>query len=123
MLKYIKKRDGSIESFDPEKINRWSSWASEEVKSRVDWGSVVLKAVRDCTETMESQALQELLIKHCTRKKSWPYALMAGKLYNSVIRKQLFDGVMPTVLEQHMKMIEICTCPIMPSSNCIESTD
>jgi ribonucleoside-diphosphate reductase alpha chain len=107
MLKYIKKRDGSIEPFDPEKINRWSGWASEEVRSRVDWASVVVRAMRDATETMDSQALQEQLIKQCTRKKSWPYALMAGKLYNAVIRKQLFPNGFPSLVDQHLKMIEL----------------
>ena len=29
MIKLIKKRDGSTEEFNPDKLNKWAEWASE----------------------------------------------------------------------------------------------
>ena len=41
MITHIKKRNGSIEEFSPEKVNGWGEWASKKLGGTVDWGSVV----------------------------------------------------------------------------------
>lgn len=90
MLETIVKRDGTEEAFNAVKLNKWTEWSSEEVRDRVDWSSVVMKATRSCGKKVGSQELMDELIKQCVRMKSWPYSLMAGRLYNSVIRKKMY---------------------------------
>ena len=30
MVKFVKKRNGSIEKFDPTKLNQWAEWAANK---------------------------------------------------------------------------------------------
>lgn len=106
MLKTIIKRSGEREAFEPMKLNKWSEWSSEDVRGRVDWASIVMNTVKSCGTEIESQALNQELIKQCVRKKSWPHSLMAGRLYNSVIRKDMYGDIMPTVAALQAEMRE-----------------
>lgn len=105
MLKKIIKRGGkTIEEFEAGKLNKWMMWSSEEVRSRVNWPSIVQKTVKDCDEIVDSQALNERLMRNLIRKKSWPYALMAGRIYNAILRKKMFDDKMPSVRKLQKKL-------------------
>lgn len=99
MLKKIIKRDGSIEDFDPSKLNKWSIWAAKDLKDRVDWSSIVLHTVKSFAEVADSRELQKQLIKNCNQAKKWGYAIMAGRLYISMYRKELYGDRIPTVKE------------------------
>jgi ribonucleoside-diphosphate reductase alpha chain len=106
MLKRIIKRDGSTEDFDPIKVNKWAEWASEEIKDRIDWGMIVMHAVRSLGEEATSQQLQTRLIKECVQMKSWPYSLMAGRLYASLTSKQMYPDGVPTVQDFQAQMVQ-----------------
>ncbi len=108
MLKSIIKRDGTTESFYPEKLNRWSQWASKHLKDRVDWSDVVMDAVRSCGETISSQELQKKLIDACVQKKDWAHNLMAGRLYAALSHKELYGDSMPKVQELQKKLVDKC---------------
>ena len=107
MLKKIIKRDGSIETFTPDKLNKWSMWASEDLGDRVDWSSVVLEAVKGTEDTIGSQELQNRLVEACVERNTWPYAIMASRLHSAVLRKKMFDGSLPTVKKLHKKLISL----------------
>lgn len=68
MIKYIKKRDGSIQEFEAAKVNKWGEWASKTLGRYVDWSSIVLHTVSTCPETCSSELLQERLIKTALTK-------------------------------------------------------
>lgn len=106
MLKTIIKRDGSLETFMPSKVNSWSIWASEQLGNRVDWSSVVMEAMGHFGDQATSQELQKQLIKICVQKKSWPYSLMAGRLYAAVTRKEIYGSStqMPTIAQVQKKL-------------------
>ena len=105
MLKEIIKRDGSTEPFQPSKVNSWSIWASEQLGNRVDWASVVMEAMSHFKDKATSQELQKQLIKICVQKKSWPYNLMAGRLYAAMTRKEIYDNINPpTIYEVHKNL-------------------
>lgn len=106
MLKKIIKRDGSIEDFTPSKLNKWSQWASADLAGRVDWPSMVMHAVKTCSETTHSQELQRQLIKMCIQKKDWAHNLMGGRLYAAMFRKELYGDSIPTVQALFTKMHE-----------------
>ena len=65
MLKTIIKRNGSREDFQPSKLNKWSQWASEGLRDRVDWSGIVLETVKAFGEVAHSQELQAQLILNC----------------------------------------------------------
>lgn len=104
MLERIIKRDGSVEPFDPHKVNSWSQWATKGLGDRVDWSLIVLDTIKHIGKEVHSQELQRQLIKSCLLRRSWPYNLMAGKLYNALYRKELFAGEMPTIKSLHEEM-------------------
>lgn len=105
MLKEIIKRDGTTEPFMPNKVNSWSIWASEQLGSRVDWSSVVMAAMAQFKDKATSQELQKTLIKICVQKKSWPYSLMAGRLYAAITRKEIYGNITPpTIKEVHDRL-------------------
>lgn len=106
MLESIIKRDGTIQPFESNKLNKWLEWSTEDVRGRVDWSSIVTKTIKSAGKMINSQDLQGALIKQCVRTKLWPYYLMAGRLYSAIIRKEMYNGVMPTVYELHTQMVE-----------------
>ena len=102
MLKEIIKRDGTTEPFIPAKVNSWSIWASEQLGERVDWSGVVMEAMSHFKDKASSQDLQKQLIKICVQKRSWPYSLMAGRLYAALSCKEIYGSTKPpTIKEVH----------------------
>lgn len=106
MLKRIIKRNGTVEDFTPHKVNMWSQWASGSLGNRVDWSRVVLETIRQFGEEADSQDLQRQLIKTCLGKRSWPYNLMAGKLYIAIYRKEIYGDEIPTIQALQQRMCE-----------------
>lgn len=104
MLKTIIKRNGSREVFQPSKLNKWSQWASEGLRDRVDWSGIVLETVKAFGEETHSQKLQAQLILNCTMRREWAYNLMAGRLSAATYRKELYDEYIPTIKALHNKL-------------------
>lgn len=106
MIEKIIKRNGTIENFDPAKVNRWGTWAAKTLGDKVDWSSVVLDTVSALPKECSSQMLQEMLIKTCLECDSWSYNRMAGRLYAALIHKKLYDDKIPTVKELHKTLFD-----------------
>lgn len=104
MIKTVIKRNGSAEDFSASKINGWSEWASKSLGGLVDWSSVVIEAVSQCPETCSTIDLQKKLIDVCVSRRSWEYNRMAGRLYASLIKRELYGDEYPTVQELHSTM-------------------
>lgn len=110
MIETIIKRDGSLEHFDPAKLNRWGQWASETLGDVVDWATVVMDTVSVLTSTTSARELQQQLIKTCLNMDAWSYNRMAGRLYVPLIRKDMFPdtkGTLPTIKEVHTRLQEM----------------
>lgn len=106
MLKTIIKRNGSREDFQPSKLNKWSQWASEGLRDRVDWSGIVLETVKAFGEVAHSQELQAQLILNCVTRKEWSYGLMAGRLFAATYRKEIYDEYIPTIKALHNKLFK-----------------
>ena len=118
MIKEIIKRDGTTEPFLADKVNGWGKWAAESIgEDRVDWHSVVSEAMAGLPEKVTSQELQESLIKACLEQDSWPYYRMAGRLYVTFMRKQIFGTITPpALLDVHKAMWDAnVAVPIQPA--------
>lgn len=116
MIKRIIKLDGSIEPFDPIKLNKWAIWSAADIRDRADWSGVVTKAVKSFGEEVHSQDLQRELIKQCVYTKRWPEALMAGRLYAVLTRKEIYQDRLPSVRKLHDKLIKLGLMEELPYS-------
>lgn len=106
MLEHIIKRDGRLEPFTPSKLNQWGQWATQTLGDAVDWPSVVLDTVAVISGTTTTRELQQQLIKTCLNMDTWSYNRMAGRLYATLIRKDLYGSShrLPSVHELHKKL-------------------
>lgn len=107
MLEFIIKRDGRTEPFTPSKLNQWGEWAAQSLGDAVDWPSAVLETVSAMSSTATSRELQQQLIRTCLNFDTWSYNRMAGRLYATLIRKDLYRNQHPTVLELHRKLQQL----------------
>jgi ribonucleoside-diphosphate reductase alpha chain len=105
LIESIVKRNGQLEQFSPAKVNGWGQWASNKLGTSVDWGSVVIDAVNKCPKVCPSIELQKALIDVCLQRKSWEYNLMAGRLYASLIEREIYDSKVPSVKQVHQDLI------------------
>ena len=104
VLELIIKRDGHVEPFTPSKLNQWGQWAAATLGDAVDWPSAVLDTVSAMSDTAHSRELQQQLIRTCLNFDTWSYNRMAGRLYATLIRKDLYRNDRPTVLALHRKL-------------------
>ena len=105
MIKKIIKRNGSIEDLSPSKINMWGEWASANLGDKVDWSSVVLETVASLPEVVDSQTLQERLIKTCLDYDTWAYYRMAGRLYAAYLHKNIHGDKIPTIKDVQDRLL------------------
>ena len=101
MIERIIKRNGQEEEFHPSKINGWGEWAARTLNGHVDWGSVVIEAVNSCPKVCSSLELQKKLIDICLSRKTFEYNKMAGRLYASLIRREIYPSGIPTIKQVH----------------------
>ena len=104
MLQTIIKRDGHVEPFTPSKLNQWGQWGAAALGDAVDWPSAVLETASSMSATASSRELQQQLIRTCLNFDSWSYNRMAGRLYATLIRKDLYRNDRPTVLALHRRL-------------------
>lgn len=108
MLETIIKRDGTEQPFEASKLNKWAIWTARHVTERVDWSSIVLSVIKTIGVKATSSDLNASLIRQLIRKKRWPEQLMAGGLYASDSRKEIYgpDGL-PTIQQLHQRLTSI----------------
>lgn len=104
-IRQIKKRDGSLVEFDPTKLNRWGEWAAG---IGVEWGSIVLEAVRKCYDGCSTADLHSALIAACVDRETEAHLKMAGRLYIGDVYKKAFGDwrVLPHVGDMYNRMVE-----------------
>lgn len=108
MLTTIIKRDGSEQPYEASKLNKWAIWTARHVIERVNWPSIVMGVVKKVGVKVESKVLNETLIRDLIRKKRWPEQLMAGGLYASDSRKEIFGATgIPSVRKLHQNLASI----------------
>lgn len=104
MIKTITKRNKSKTDFDPEKLNKWSEWASD--KCNVQWSEIVFDAVRSLHDECTTKQLQQSLINACIAKKTDGHTKMAANLLVGEIYKEVFGGIKaPSLSEFYNSMV------------------
>lgn len=89
MINNIKKSDGSIVPFNPERLNRWAEWAAN---FGVNWSEIVLDAVKRCFDGCSTTDLQNAMIDACVDRKTQAHAMMAGRILVGTVYKEAFGG-------------------------------
>lgn len=103
MISKIKKRNGDIVDFDPEKLTRWAKWAG---CVGADWFAIVGDAYKRCPDECTTQDLQNAMIQACADKEDTPHLKMAGRLLMGSVYKEAFGGIVPSVQEMYITMVD-----------------
>ncbi|BAW19130.1 putative ribonucleoside-diphosphate reductase [Ralstonia phage RP31] len=105
MLQTLIKRNGSEEPLIPAKLNGWGEWAANHLQGRVDWSQAALAAVAKLPEKATTRELMLVLIEELLAIRTWPAYLMAGRLFATVYRKDIYGSINPpSVFDQHKKL-------------------
>jgi ribonucleoside-diphosphate reductase alpha subunit len=106
LIEKIKKRDGTLVDFDPNKLTRWAKWAAVV---GADWFAIVGDAYKRCPDECTTQELQNAMIQACSDKEDTAHLLMAGRLLVGDIYKQAFGGHenVPTLKAMYHKMVPL----------------
>ncbi len=103
MIKTVKKRDGSVEAFDPEKLSRWAEWAKVV---GVDWFDIVCQAYAKCSDGCSTEELQEAMISSCEDLRTTAGLKMAGRLLVGDLYKRVFGShYLPSLKEHYKNMV------------------
>lgn len=104
MIKSVIKRNGEIEAFNVSKLAKWQEWASN---NQVKWAPLFESVVKTFKETESSRTIQMAFINKLLSQETWAGNLMAGRLYASVVSKDLYPEGIPTIRELHTKLKDL----------------
>lgn len=104
-INHIVKRDGSLQEFDPLKLNKWMEFAYQ---NDTIWSDISLRAVKKIYDKCTTVQLQEALIKTCLEYETDKSLKAAGRLYLPIIIKNVFpDNTVTTFKDQYYRMIDL----------------
>lgn len=86
MLKYVIKHNGETEEFCPEKLNKWSEYAT---RRGGNWSEIALNTYRRLPETAKSSDIHQTMINVCLDKEDIHYSRIAARLELATLRKNM----------------------------------
>ena len=101
---HVTKRDGSRELLNIEKIHRQVMWATEGI-SGVSASEVEIRSQLQFYSGIKTGNIQETLIKAAAdliSEESPNYQYVAGRLINYHLRKEVYGGITPKNLKDHV---------------------
>lgn len=104
---FVLKRDGRKELLNIDKIHRQVMWATEGI-SGVSASEVEIKSQLQFYQNIKTKDIQETLIKAAAdliTEETPNYQFVAGRLINYHIRKEVYDGITPIKLKDHVSKI------------------
>ena len=104
---YVTKRDGRKEPLNIEKIHRQVMWATEGI-SGVSASEVEIRSQLQFYPGMRTKDIQETLIKAAAdliTEENPNYQFVAGRLINYHIRKEVYGGIKPVLLKDHVAQV------------------
>lgn len=103
----VKKRDGRTEVLDLDKIHRVLGWACEGITG-VSISEIELKSQLKFYEGIQTSQIQETLIKTAAdliTEEAPNYQYVAGRLISYHLRKEVYGGITPPTLLEHVKRV------------------
>lgn len=104
---FVIKRDGHKELLNIDKIHRQVMWATEGI-SGVSASEVEIRSQLQFYPGIKTRDIQETLIKAAAdliSEDTPNYQFVAGRLINYHIRKEVYDGITPIKLKDHISKI------------------
>jgi ribonucleoside-diphosphate reductase alpha chain len=101
----VKKRNGKMEEFDAEKVNKVLEWACEGV-SDVSPSDVAMNAKLSISNKIKTKDIQEVLIQsayNLISEDTPNYQFVAARLRLYALRKEVWGGNLPPRLLDHLK--------------------
>lgn len=89
MIYTVKKFDGTMQEFQPARLNHWAEWADN---FGVNWSEIALEAVRRCYDGCSTSELQAAMVNACVDKQTDAHSKMAGRLLAGSVYKEAFGG-------------------------------
>jgi ribonucleoside-diphosphate reductase alpha chain len=83
MISTVTKRDGTVQDFDPDKLNKWAQYAT---KHGVSWSELAKETYKRLTEGISTEDIQETMIKVCLSKEDINWSRVAARLEFATIR-------------------------------------
>ena len=104
---FVSKRDGHKELLDIDKIHRQVMWATEGVTG-VSASEVEIRTQLQFYQGIKTVDIQETLIKAAAdliTEETPNYQYVAGRLINYHIRKEVYDGINPCKIKDHVDRV------------------
>ena len=105
MLRTIVKRNGQMEAFSPEKLNKLSQWATRTMtpgEEDVDWSQIALQSIKQLYDGCTTKDIVKALVDSCVAEQKEPYLYSAGKLLTSGLYKDVYGSDIPPSLYDHL---------------------
>ena len=99
-IKSVIKKDGTVEDFNAEKLNKWAEWACED--THCQWSLLLTHALKKMHDGISTKDLQKCLINTAEDLLviDTDYAKVAAKLTLADIRKEALGGFAPPTLKE-----------------------
>ena len=94
MIKQVKKRDGSIEPFNGDKLHHWAEFAAKE---DVDWLQLLVKTMQKLGDdpVVSSEEIHNAMIDVCTDEGTTRHLSVAARLTRGDIYRQVYGSSQP----------------------------
>lgn len=105
MNTFVKKRNGKLEEFMPEKINKVLEWACENI-SDVSPSDIAMNAQMSVENKMKTSDIQEIMIQSASNlitEEAPNYQYVAARLKIYALRKQVWGESEPPRLYDHLR--------------------
>lgn len=86
MISEVIKRDGSVEPFQPEKLNKWAEYAQVV---GTNWSDIAFQTARRLTNPAKTEDIHQAMIDACIQKKDLAHSRMGARLLAGGIRKNM----------------------------------
>lgn len=86
MIEYVVKRDGTVEKFSADKLNRWAEYATEVGGN---WSDVALSTLKRLSNKCSTQDILQTMIDTCLYKETIEYSRIASRLEFAKVRKNM----------------------------------
>lgn len=86
LIKDVIKSDGSIESFDLDKLSKWAKYAA---KVGGDWSTLAIETFTKLPELCHSKDIHQAMIDVCYSKQDLTYSRVASRLETAQLRKNI----------------------------------
>lgn len=102
MINHVVKRNGKKVKFQPDKLNKLASWATEH---NVSWSQIALNGLKKLSDGCSVQDIMKALMQACLDERTESHLQVAGKIYAADLYKRVFadNNAKPYTLKHQLE--------------------